>query len=79
MVLKALPLLAPLRGVLHGRVYTLQWAPMLILAYVTEGVVRGYTEAGVSAQLAWAEVALALAFFLSALLLVRAARRNAPD
>ena len=29
LVLKVLPLLAPMRGVLRGRVYTYQWAAML--------------------------------------------------
>ena len=33
LVLKALPLLAPLMGILKGRRYTYQWAPMLVLAY----------------------------------------------
>ncbi len=75
LVLKVLPLLAPLRGVLHRQVYTLQWASMLMLAYFAEGIVRGYSDTGVSAQLAWIEVTFALAFFLSAILLVRAERR----
>ncbi|MGH8629456.1 MAG: DUF2069 domain-containing protein, partial [Burkholderiales bacterium] len=32
LVLKALPLLLPLLGVLNGRRYTYQWASMLVLA-----------------------------------------------
>jgi len=76
LMLKALPLLAPLRGVLHARVYTLQWAPMLILAYLTEGIVRGYADAGVGAWLGRAETALALTFFVSCLILVRTLRRS---
>lgn len=75
LVLKVLPLLAPLRGVLHGRVYTLQWASMLILAYFAEGVVRGYSDGGLARSLAWAETALALLFFVSAVLLARLSRR----
>ena len=43
LALKALPLLLPLMGILHGRRYTYQWASMLILAYFAEGVMRGYT------------------------------------
>jgi uncharacterized membrane protein len=76
LVLKALPLLAPLFGVLGGRVYTYQWALLLILAYFVEGAVRAWSDGGVSAHLARAEIALALAFFASALLYVRAARRT---
>ncbi|MDO9188279.1 MAG: DUF2069 domain-containing protein, partial [Sulfurimicrobium sp.] len=31
LVIKALPLLLPLFGILRGKVYTFQWASMLIL------------------------------------------------
>lgn len=36
LVIKALPLLLPLFGILRGKVYTYQWASMLILLYFTE-------------------------------------------
>lgn len=75
LVLKVLPLLAPLHGVLQARVYTLQWASMLILAYFAEGIVRAYSEAGIGALLAGIEITLTLAFFLSCILLARAARQ----
>lgn len=38
LTLKAVPLLFPLRGMLHGRLYTYAWASMLSLAYLAEGV-----------------------------------------
>jgi uncharacterized membrane protein len=66
LVLKTLPLLAPLMGVLKGRRYTYQWAPMLVLAYFAEGVVRAWSEAGVGAALAGAEAALAASFVVTA-------------
>lgn len=66
LVLKTLPLLVPLRGILHGRRYTYQWSAMLILAYMTEGIVRGWSEHGASQVLALAECALAVLFFLCA-------------
>ncbi|HEX7951771.1 MAG TPA: DUF2069 domain-containing protein [Burkholderiales bacterium] len=66
LVLKALPLLLPLFGVLRGRRYTFQWASMLILAYFTEGVVRAWSEHGLSRGLAIAEIALSLVFFAAA-------------
>jgi uncharacterized membrane protein len=75
LALKALPLVAPLPGVLRGRVYTFQWALLLILAYLGEGLVRAWTDSGVSAQLAAAEIALAIAFFVCAIFYVRLARR----
>ncbi len=77
LILKGLPLLAPLFGVVGGRRYTYQWSPMLILAYFAEGVVRSFAESGVSARLAGAEVVLSLVFFASAILYVRATRAPA--
>jgi uncharacterized membrane protein len=71
LVLKVLPLLAPLFGILHGRLYTYRWSTLLIWPYFAEGVMRAYSDQGVGAWLASAEVALSLAFFLSAALFVR--------
>jgi uncharacterized membrane protein len=76
MVLKALPLLAPLRGALHGRRYTFQWSTLLIWAYAAEGATRIYTDSGLSAGLAAAELALSLAYFFSAVSFLRAGRRD---
>ena len=58
LVLKVIPLLFPLFGVLRGKRYTYQWASMLILAYFTEGVVRAYSDSGLSASLGGIETAL---------------------
>ena len=77
LALKALPLLAPLFGLLRGKRYTHQWVPLLALAYFTEGVVR-ITERGLSAWLAGAEIALAVALFGSAVLFVRATGKVSP-
>ena len=73
LMLKALPLLAPLFGVLHGRIYTFQWALMLILAYFAEGVVRAWGDTGPAASLALLETGLAAVFFLSSIAYVRRA------
>jgi uncharacterized membrane protein len=66
LALKALPLALPLVGVLSGKRYTYQWSSMLILAYFAEGVTRAWSESGLSATLALAEVLLSLAFFAAA-------------
>ena len=66
LILKAALLLLPLFGILHGRRYTYQWACMFILLYFTEGVVRAWSDSGLSARLALAEVILTLIFFTSA-------------
>jgi uncharacterized membrane protein len=67
LVLKTLPLLAPLMGILKGRRYTYQWAPMLVLAYFTEGVVRAWSDTGLAAGLALVELALSVVFFFAAI------------
>lgn len=67
LVFKALPLLFPLMGILKGRRYTYQWAPMLVLAYFTEGVVRAWSDTGLSAWLAGGEVVLSVVFFFAAI------------
>jgi uncharacterized membrane protein len=74
LVLKVLPIMAPLFGVLHGKRYTVQWSTLLIWLYFAEGAVRAYTDTGMSAALALAEVALALAYFGSAVAFLRAKR-----
>lgn len=71
LVLKVLPLLAPLFGILRRKTYTYQWSSMLVLAYFIEGVVRGYSETGLSAQLGRIEIVLALLFFFSVIAYVR--------
>jgi uncharacterized membrane protein len=73
LMLKALPLLLPLRGVLAGRRRTYQWASMFILLYVAEGAVRAWSDHGLSAGLALAEAILALVFFASAVTYARLA------
>ena len=67
LVLKALPLLLPLFGILRGKRYTYQWASMFILLYFTEGAVRAWSDQGLSARLAMVEVMLALVFFGAAI------------
>ncbi|MGQ0509453.1 MAG: DUF2069 domain-containing protein [Betaproteobacteria bacterium] len=77
LVLKALPLLAPLFGVLRGKRYTYQWAAMFILAYFCEGVMRAWGDKGLSQQLALLEVVLSLAFFVSTVAYARLTRASA--
>ncbi len=75
LFLKALPLLAPLFGILKGKRYTYQWASMLILFYFIEGVVRAWSDQGLSAQLALIEVALSLIFFVCAIFYAKHTRK----
>jgi uncharacterized membrane protein len=77
LMLKVLPLLLPLRGVLRGRVYTYQWSSLLILLYFMEGLVRTWTDRGMAQSLALVETVLSVIFFLSAIWSVRAVTRTA--
>ncbi len=77
LVLKALPLLVPLRGLLHGRKRSFQASTLLVWAYAAEGAVRAASDPGPSARVAVLEVALAFAFFAFAVLYLKAIRRGA--
>lgn len=74
LMLKALPLLFPLFGILRGKLYTYQWTALLVLAYFTEGVVRAWSDRGPSQQLAMLEIVLALLLFAGCVSYVRLAR-----
>jgi uncharacterized membrane protein len=74
MMLKALPLLLPLFGILRERAYTYQWSALLVLAYFVEGVVRAWADSGLSQKLAAGEVALSVVFFWSVLFWLRLGR-----
>ncbi|MGH8808354.1 MAG: DUF2069 domain-containing protein [Noviherbaspirillum sp.] len=77
LVLKVLPLLLPLRGVLKRNLYTMQWSSMLILLYFIEGIVRATSDQGLSATLGWIEVGLVCVFFFCAILYLRPYKKAA--
>lgn len=74
LMLKTLPLLIPLFGILRGKRYTYQWSSMFILLYFTEGVVRAWSDGGTSANLAIAEIVLSVTFFTCAIFYARYTR-----
>src|SRR3954470_2433608 len=53
--IKALPLCFPLAGLLRRRMYTYRWLSLLVWLYFIDGVVRAWSDHGLSAQLAFAE------------------------
>jgi uncharacterized membrane protein len=78
MVLKVLPLLLPLRGVIKRDIYTLQWSSMLILIYLTEGLVRATSDrVSLSATLGWIEVTLVCVYFFSTVLFLKPYKKAA--
>jgi len=70
LLLKALPLLLPLRGVLRGDAKAMQWATLLVLLYIAEGSVRVYDAPPVRV-LAAIEMAIGLTFFVAAIVYLR--------
>ena len=82
LMLKVLPLLAPLPGLLRGRRYTHQWASLLIHLYLLEGLVRATSDQGAMQVLAIIETLLALIFLAAVIVFARAtapARLKAAD
>lgn len=67
LVLKAVVLLIPLMGILKGRRYTYQWMSMFILLYFTEGIMRAWSDKGLSETLGLIEVGLSVVFFFTAI------------
>jgi uncharacterized membrane protein len=76
LILKAVPLLLPLFGILRGKRYTYQWSSMFILLWFTEGTVRAWADDGLSAWLAAGEIVLSLCFFFSAIFYARLSSKS---
>ncbi|MCB6182837.1 DUF2069 domain-containing protein [Leeia sp. TBRC 13508] len=74
LVLKALPLLFPLRGLLKGSLYTHKWMTMFILMYFTEGVMRAWSDKGLSQILAGIEVFLCVLVYIASIMFIRKVR-----
>ena len=70
-VIKILPLLPALPGLLKNRMYTYRWLSLMVWLYFTEGIVRATSESGLSAWLASAEVLLCVLLFTACALHVR--------
>jgi uncharacterized membrane protein len=77
LVLKALPLLLPLVGLLKNRMYTYRWVSLVVWLYFTEGVVRAQGDRWPSNLYAGIEIVLCLILFTACALHVRLRLRNA--
>ena len=74
LALKALPLALLVPSALRGTRRALQWLSLLLPFYVAEGIVRGVTESGRHALVAWVAAAIAMATFVAVLAWVRSGR-----
>jgi uncharacterized membrane protein len=78
LALKALPLVLPLAGLLRYRMFTYRWVALLVWLYFIEGAVRAFSEHGLSARLALAEIGLTLMLFVACAAHVRLRQRHTP-
>ncbi|MFC7410433.1 DUF2069 domain-containing protein [Hydrogenophaga atypica] len=76
-VIKIVPLLPALPGLLKNRMYTYRWLSLMVWLYFTEGVVRATSESGLSAGLATLQVVLCVALFVACTLHIRLRLRDA--
>ena len=76
LILKAVPLLFAIPGLWRGNVYTMQWASMLILLYITEGLVR-ILETGANFWLAALETTIATVGFVCLLMFLKPIKAGA--
>lgn len=70
LLLMVVPLLFPLRGILHGRPYTHAWASFLALFYFLHGVGEAWAGAD-TAWLGMLEVVFSVMLFIGAILFAR--------
>ena len=72
LALKVLPLVLSLAGLMRHRLYTFRWLSLLVWLYVTEGLMRGVSDATLAGRAcAWTEVALATTLFVACAVYVR--------
>jgi|UniRef100_UPI004047B4D4 uncharacterized membrane protein len=76
LILKGIPLLFAIPGIWKGSVYTMQWASMLILLYLTEGLVR-ILETGANFWLAALETVLSSIAFVCLLMYLKPIKARA--
>ena len=76
LILKGVPLLFAIPGLWKGKVYTMQWASMLILLYITEGLVR-ILESDVNFWMALLETILATTGFICLLIYLKPIKKEA--
>lgn len=77
LVLKALPLLLVVPGVLRGARKPRQWAALILPWYLAEAIVRAWSEHGRASLVAAIAAGLAVASFVALLAWFRAERAGA--
>ena len=78
LIVLVVPLLVPLRGLLHGRVYTHSWVTFLAVFYMTLGIAEAVANPA-QRYLAVLETVFSLMLLLGASWYARCARRQHSD
>jgi uncharacterized membrane protein len=73
LLVLVIPLLFPLRGLLHGRKYTFAWSCFLALFYFTHGVMEAYSD-DITRPLGLLEITFSSLWFLGALAYIKSQR-----
>lgn len=73
-VLKIIPLALAVKGFALDRLYTYKWMSLAVWLYFTEGVVRGWSDKGLSSQLAWGEAVISTLLFTALVVRIRQIR-----
>ena len=74
LMVMLVPLLFPLRGLLHGRKYTFAWSCFLALLYFTHGVMEAYSSE-VTRHLGLFEVVFTSLWFVAAMVYIRTGKQ----
>ncbi|MFL2666662.1 MAG: DUF2069 domain-containing protein [Burkholderiales bacterium] len=74
LILKSVPIILPLIGILRNTLGAYQYAVLLVFPYFIEGVVRSYAEFGSHQLMAVGELILSLLLFVFLLISVRSIR-----
>ena len=74
LILKSVPIILPLIGILRNNLRAYQYAVLLVFPYFIEGVVRAYADSGLHQLMAVGELVLSLLLFVLLLISVRSIR-----
>ena len=73
LLVLGLPLLLPLRGLLHGRIYTVKWSLFLATGYFAHAVVEAWSSPA-ARVFALTELACTVIWFVAGIAFVRSSR-----
>jgi uncharacterized membrane protein len=76
LILKGIPLLFAIPGLWRGKIYTMQWASLMILLYITEGLTR-ILETGANFWMAALETILGTIGFICLLIYLKPIKARA--